>query len=129
MIDVGKERISLKTQENRLQLCKEIDQKSTLVIDDSGQIIDTNQIAFVDYENLANVVDQVDFRIKYNEHQVGFNIEGAVGTGSISLPFVLKDRYDKLLRRLYAKSHSVKVMAWKTNILCGDRPASPLKRV
>jgi DNA phosphorothioation-dependent restriction protein DptH len=110
MIDVGKERITLKTQDNRLQLCEETDQKSMLVIDDSGQIIDTNQIAFVDYENLANIVDQVDFRIESNEHQVGFNIEGAVGTESISLPFVLdQERYDKLFKDdFYAELHSVK---------------------
>lgn len=110
LIDVGKERITLKTQDNRLQLCKDIDQKSTLIIEDSGQIIDTNQIALIDYEKLANIVDQVDFGIKFNEHQVNFNIEGAVGTDSISLPFVLdQERYDKLFKdSFYAEFHSVK---------------------
>lgn len=110
LINVSKQLITLRTQENKLQLCEEIEQKSEIILDDSGQILDANKIAFVDYENLANSVDQVGFTIKSNGHLVSFNIEGAVGTETISLPFVLdQSRYDKLFKDdFYAELHSAK---------------------
>jgi DNA phosphorothioation-dependent restriction protein DptH len=109
-IDVSKQRITLKTQDNKLQLCEETEQKSEIIIVDSGQVIDTSQTAYVDYENLANSVDQVGFTIESNAHQINFNIEGAVGTESISLPFVMdQNRYDKLFDDdFYAELHSEK---------------------
>lgn len=111
-IEVGKNRnrITLKTQDNRIRLSSDVDHKCTLEITEAGQEVDVEKVAFADFEGLANSVDQVGFTINSNGCKVDFNIEGAVGTESISLPFVLdKGRYEKLFDDdFYAEFHSEK---------------------
>ncbi|CEO42016.1 DNA phosphorothioation-dependent restriction protein DptH [Photobacterium kishitanii] len=95
-----KQRLTLNMEENRLQIRAEEGTSCSLV--DAKQVVNVAEYSFVDFETLANEVDEVDFAVKSGENQLKFNVEGAVATDSLSLPLLLnRGRYYKLFKDEY----------------------------
>ncbi|MBE8233352.1 MAG: DNA phosphorothioation-dependent restriction protein DptH [Endozoicomonadaceae bacterium] len=99
-IEHSKKRLTLKMKENKLQI-RDGDGASCN-LQDIKQMVDKNNFAFVNFENLTNEADEIEFSVKSGDNQLCFNVEGAGATDSLSLPLLLnKGRYYKLFNEEY----------------------------
>ena len=99
LIEPGKKRITLQTEDNNLQIA-ESGEKA--VVNENGQVFDNQSINEVDFAQLANESDQLDFVVKGESTELCFNVEGAIATDGLSLPLMLdQDRFVRLYQDDY----------------------------
>ncbi len=100
LVEDKKKRLTLKTQENKLQI-NTTDGRNCF-LSESKQIIEKEMFSFVDFNDFANEADEIMFCVKSIENQLCFNIEGAPASDSLSLPLLLnRTRYHKLFNDDY----------------------------
>jgi DNA phosphorothioation-dependent restriction protein DptH len=99
LVEPNKQRLTIQTEDNNFVIAE---QGATAVVDEIGQIFDKENIAEVDFEKLANESDCLHFTVKSGQSALTFNVEGAIATGSISLPLLLdQDRFVRLYQDDY----------------------------
>lgn len=75
---------------------------SQSVLEENGQVFDNKEIAEIDFEKISNESDLLHFIVKGGSTSLTFNVEGAVATGSVSLPLLLDtDRFVNLYQDDY----------------------------
>lgn len=100
LIEHTKKRLTISTDNNKLQI-RPID-GLTCSLDDVNKVINVEDFAYVDFEALTNESDQINFSIKSNGNKLTFNVEGTIGSDSLSLPILLnRGRYYKLFNDEY----------------------------
>lgn len=93
-------RITLQMEENRLQVHPTAD----VVVDlaDADEDIDVQACGFVDFEALANQLDEVTFTLRAGEQCLRVNVEGPVIEDGVTLPLLFdQDRFARLFRDDY----------------------------
>tara|TARA_R110000772_G_scaffold265247_3_gene386545 strand:+ start:11624 stop:16717 length:5094 start_codon:yes stop_codon:yes gene_type:complete len=122
LIEPNKKRITLQTEENSLVIA-EAGGRATL--EQSGQVFDNTSISEVDFEQLANESDQLDFIVKSKTTELCFNVEGAIATDSLSLPLILdQDRFVRLYQDDYFGSFNRS----KNKVLIDNKEIAPKGR-
>lgn len=92
--------ITLQLEDNYLELSEQ--DGETCFLGESGEIIDTSIYSHVDFEDLANQSEEVQFTIASQGHELKFNVEGAAAEDTLSIPLLFdKDRFPKLLNDSY----------------------------
>lgn len=86
MLVPAKSKIVLQTDSTSLQLAAE---GLTVAMTDNGQVFDVVGTGSIDFEQLVNTTDRINFKIRNAEHVLQFDIEGAVSSGTLSLPLLL----------------------------------------
>ncbi len=122
LIEPNKKRVTLQTEESSLVIA-ETGSRATL--EQSGQVFDNSNISEVDFEQLANESDQLDFIIKSKNTELCFNVEGAIATDSLSLPLILdQDRFVRLYQDDYFGSFNRS----KNKVLIDNKEIAPKGR-
>ncbi|MGY5450544.1 DNA phosphorothioation-dependent restriction protein DptH [Agarivorans sp. MS3-6] len=100
LVEPSKKRLTLNMEANKLQIGESVG--DICQITDSGQTANVANCGWVDFENLANEADVINFSVKSGENSLCFNIEGAVATDSLNLPLLLNQgRFNKLFNDEY----------------------------
>ncbi|WP_335920277.1 DNA phosphorothioation-dependent restriction protein DptH [Shewanella algae] len=100
LVEPSKLRLTLNMDENKLPISQTSTQQVSLT--DAKQVVNNGDYGVVDFEDLANESDEIDFTIQSGENSLCFNVEGAVATDSLSLPLLLnRDRFHKLFNDDY----------------------------
>ena len=99
LIEPNKQRITLQIEEMDFVIAESGDKA---ILQEPSQVFDNQEIGEVNFENLANESDEVNFVVKGGQTALTFNIEGAIATDSLSLPLMLdRDRFVKLYNNEY----------------------------
>ncbi len=99
LVEPNKKRITLQTKDNTLNISEQGDEAK---LENVGQVFDNNQIQEIDFTELVNKSNDVNFQVKSNTGVLTFNIEGEVATDSLSLPLMLDtSRFVKLFNDEY----------------------------
>jgi DNA phosphorothioation-dependent restriction protein DptH len=99
LVEPNKNRLTLQTEDNNFIIAEH---GPKAVVDEIGQVFEKDNIGEIDFEQLANESDRFHFKVKSAKSELTFNVEGAIATGSISLPLLLdQDRFVRLYQDDY----------------------------
>lgn len=92
--------ITLQLEEDKLQIRE--NNGLTCELDDSGEHVDSAMFSTVDFSELANQSEEIQFTVVSHGHELKFNIEGAASDEALSIPLIFdKDRFPKLFKDSY----------------------------
>lgn len=92
--------ITLQLEEDVLQ----VKQEGNLIceLSDSGEVVHVNDYSAVNFAELSNQSEEIQFVVESMGHELRFNIEGAVADETLSIPLLFdKDRFNKLFKDDY----------------------------
>lgn len=94
LVEPKKQRLTLQTEDNFLQ----ISELETLIeLEKNAQVVPNGDFGRISFEQLTQESDHIEFIVKGKTTEITFNVEGAVATGTLSLPLILdQERYLKL---------------------------------
>jgi len=122
LIEPNKKRVTLQTEESSLVIAET---GSRAILEQSGQVFDNTSISEIDFEQLVNESDQLDFVVKGKTTELCFNVEGAIATDSLSLPLILdQDRFVRLYQDDYFGSFNRS----KNKVLIDNKEIAPKGR-
>jgi DNA phosphorothioation-dependent restriction protein DptH len=99
LIEPNKQRVTLQIEEMRFVIAQS---GAKAQLDEPLKVFDNSDISEINFEQLANESDEVNFIVKGGGTSLTFNIEGAIATDSLSLPLMLdRDRFVKLYNNEY----------------------------
>jgi len=99
LIEPNKQRITLQTEDNNFIIAE---QGSKATLEEVGQVFENEDISEIDFEQVANESDRLDFEVKSNTSSLTFNVVGAIATDSLTLPLMLdQDRFVRLYQNDY----------------------------
>jgi len=99
LVEPNKNRLTLQTEDNNFMIAEH---GPKAVVDEIGQVFEKDNIGEIDFEQLANESDRFHFKVKSEKSELTFNVEGAIATGSITLPLLLdQDRFVRLYQDDY----------------------------
>lgn len=99
LVEPNKNRLTLQTEDNSFIIAEH---GAKAVVDQIGQVFEKDEIGEIDFEQLANESDRFHFKVRSGQSELTFNVEGAIATGSISLPLLLdQDRFIRLYQDDY----------------------------
>lgn len=94
MLVPNKSKIVLQTDSTALQLSEN---GPVVTMTENGQEFDVTSTGSVDFEALVNATDRLNLKIRSAEHVLQFDVEGAVSSGTLTLPLLLdKDLHTRL---------------------------------
>ncbi len=88
LISPHKKLIGLQTQDTMLEISNSGCGK-TVTVKETNQTFDTGSQDILDFTNLSNEVDRINFFVKNGTSQLEFDIEGAAATTLLTLPLLL----------------------------------------
>jgi DNA phosphorothioation-dependent restriction protein DptH len=92
--------LTLLMEENRLQINASGGEVYSL--DESDEYVDCERFGFVDFEQLANQTEMIQFALQSGQHELRLNVEGPAAEEGITVPLLFdQDRFAKLLRDEY----------------------------
>jgi len=92
----GKKEIVLQTDNNKLKINETLN--NSFIISGLNQEVDSNCYGEIDYSQLANESDLIEFTVNNGSNILKFSIEGNVATDTLTLPILIdKGRYIRLL--------------------------------
>ncbi|EHU4927929.1 DNA phosphorothioation-dependent restriction protein DptH [Vibrio vulnificus] len=95
VIEPTKQRLTLKTADNRLVINPEL--ATVRSLDDVGEEVDRAETGVVDFESLANESEDIGFVVKSGDNALAFRVEGEQVESSLSFPLLLnQSRFHKL---------------------------------
>lgn len=122
LIEPKKQRITLQTEDNHLQIS---DLDAHTEIGDIGQIVDASETGVVNFEKLANESDEVQFCVQGKASTLTFNIVGAADLEPLSLPLMLdQGRYVQL----YKDEFFGRLSRNNSKVLLDNKEVSPKAR-
>lgn len=92
--------ITLQLEEDTLRINKEGNRVCEL--SDDNEVINRNEYSIIDFSELSNQSEQIQFSVFSSDNQLKFNIEGVSAEESLSIPLLYdKDRFIKLFKDDY----------------------------
>ncbi|EGN74190.1 DNA phosphorothioation-dependent restriction protein DptH [Idiomarina sp. A28L] len=99
LVQVKQQRLLLQTDENVLKISENF---TKVALEQVGQVFETADIGFIDFETLANESSEISFTVITNSYTLDFEVEGAVASEALGLPLLLdSERYSRLFDRDY----------------------------
>lgn len=99
-IEPLREWITLQLEEDVLQLNPENNLVCELA--ESGELVHLSEYSAVNFAELSNQSEEIQFVVESNGHELRFNIEGAASDETLSIPLLFdKDRFNKLFKDNY----------------------------
>lgn len=99
-VDPRHEWLTLLMEENRLQITA--DGGETVHLNEGDECVDCTQFGFVDFEQLANQTEMIQFSLQSGQHCMRLNVEGPAAEEGITIPLLFdQDRFGKLFNDEY----------------------------
>lgn len=98
-VDPQKSQLTLQLEENQIRVAPDGD--ITYSLDEDDALIDCRRYALVDFEQLANQSEVIQFRLCNDDQLLSINIEGPSAEEGVSIPLLFDlDRFGKLFSDL-----------------------------
>lgn len=125
LIEPNKQRITLQTEDNNFVIAE---QGSKATLEEVGQLFETADINEIDFEQVVNESDRLNFEVKSSNSSLTFNVEGAIATDSLTLPLMLdQDRFVRLYQNDYFGTFK-KVKGKLSKIILDNKEVAPKGR-
>ncbi|MDN3647575.1 DNA phosphorothioation-dependent restriction protein DptH [Reinekea marina] len=121
VVNDSKQNVTLQTQEAELCISHDVNTKNRREIDKVNQVYDVNTEGWLDFESIANDVEQITFSIQNGNAKLKLEVEGASASDNLVLPLLFdQSRKEKLLnegfngtlnelkRRVYVENSELK---------------------
>lgn len=135
LINPSKRLVTLQTPETELKVALDGADTRTVPLNTVGQSFDLAEQDVIDFEQIANKVDRIEFTVSNNLASLAFDVEGAAPTEALTLPLMFDQSlgvrlfsdgligvYNRSKRRVYIENKEVKGGAKTFDFL--DREAS-----
>ncbi len=87
--------LTLLMEENHLQI--QVGDGETINLDEGDESVDCQRYSCVDFEQLANQTEMIQFSLKSGQHILRLNVEGPAADEGVTIPLLFdKDRFIKL---------------------------------
>lgn len=92
--------LTLLMEENHLQI--QAAGSDTIYLDEGDECVDCKLFGIVDFEQLANQTEMIQFSLQSGQHTLRLNVEGPAAEEGVTVPLLFdKERFGKLLRDDY----------------------------
>lgn len=99
-VDPRHEWLTLLMEENHLQI--KAGGGETIHLDEGDENVDCTQFGFVDFEQLANQTEMIQFFLQSGQHSLRLNVEGPAAEEGVTIPLLFdQDRFGKLFSDEY----------------------------
>lgn len=99
-VDPNHRLLTLLMKENRLRLRGSGDDVHNLR--EGDEFVDCNSYGYVDFEQVANQTDTVQFSLRSENHELKLNVEGPAAEAGVTVPLLFdRDRFGKLFHDRY----------------------------